>query len=535
MSDQSLSSRARCFSVLLGLSLGAALGCRTDSDDVHRWANREQGPRKLAAVMTHDKYPDGLRVEAALTLVAMKPRAGRRVGLDELLSSLGQLPAPSRAKIIAGLVPRLEQELERPAPTQTPGSVHPADVSFPYKDAAFALLTNEGQELISNPADRDRLRTALSDWVLADFAGRMDESSQVYGMGQLLAELGAAGARRLPQLIVPDAPKLGNIAGFIAENGDAATKLEGSRRLVEIAQDVDSDAWLRRKAASLREANRASGQKVEGARFDAQLALYQDEELLRVFACLKQVGGAPALEHLLALARDPKHSEKRREAALAALEGHVDANDAAFVSGLLQLAGADDTPDTVRDQALRRVAELPRQQIIGPLYALFANKNWKVRWVAAGIVLQHSEVQHLAEFMSKLGAIKSMGFAEPTSYGKLIASLPGTPAPGAVIAAYAATTQPVPVRLTALAYYLEQGTREQLALVEPYHADPTRVPECAKNIDGCEWSCEITVNGEQVVKPVQTVGDFVEYCVKPAMQQRASGEARAGDGAVSKR
>jgi hypothetical protein len=535
LSDQSLSSRTRCFSILLGLSLGAALGCRTDSDDVQRWANREQGPRKLSAVMTHDKYPDALRVEAALTLVSMKPRAGRRVGLDELISSLGQLPAPSRAKIISGLVPRLEKEIERPAPTQTPGAAHPADVSFPYKDAAFALLTNEGQELISNPADRDHLRAALSDWVMADFAGRMDEPSQVYGMGQLLAELGAAGARRLPQLIVPDAPKLGNIAGFIADYGDAATKLEGSRRLVAVAQDVDSDAWLTRKAASLRAANRASGQNVEGARFDAQLALYQDEELLRIFAGLKQVGGAPAVEHLLALARDPKHSEKRREAALAALEGHVDANNPTFVSGLLQLAGADDTPDTVRDQALRRVGELPRQQIIGPLYALFANKNWKVRWVAAGIVLQHSEVQHLAEFMSKLGNIKSMGFAEPTSYGKLIASLPGTPPPSTVIGAYAATTQPVPVRLTALAFYLDQGTREQLALIEPYHADPTRVPECAKNIDGCEWSCEITVNGEQVVKPVQTVGDFVEYCVKPAMQQRASSAAKAGDSVVSKR
>jgi hypothetical protein len=40
---------------------------------------------------------------------------------------------------------------------------------------------------------------------------------------------------------------------------------------------------------------------------------------------------------------------------------------------------------------------------------------------------------------------------------------------------------------------------------------------------------------QQVDKAIQTIGDFVEYCVKPAMQQRASGPAKVGDSAVSKR
>jgi hypothetical protein len=48
------------------------------------------------------------------------------------------------------------------------------------------------------------------------------------------------------------------------------------------------------------------------------------------------------------------------------------------------------------------------------------------------------------------------------------------------------------------------------------------VPGCAKDADGCEWQCEIAANGEQVVKPVQSIGDFVEYCVKPAMLQRST-------------
>jgi hypothetical protein len=81
------------------------------------------------------------------------------------------------------------------------------------------------------------------------------------------------------------------------------------------------------------------------------------------------------------------------------------------------------------------------------------------------------------------------------------------------------------VRLTALGYYLDQGTRDQLNLVEPFHADATRVPECVKDAEGCEWQCEIAAAGEQVVKPVKTIGDFVEFCVKPAMQARATVEA----------
>ena len=508
----------------LAACLVAGTGCRTDSDDVHRWANTQQGPRKLMAVMTHEKYLPELRIEAAMTLVQMKPRAGRRVGIDELITGLADLPAARRAVIVSGMVPKLVQEIKKPPPPAGSAAREP-DTTFPYKDAAFALLTNEGEELVADKAQQQALRAALADWVMADFPARMDDSSQAYGMGQLLAELGAEGVRRLPQLIAPEAPKIGNIAGFIADFGDAQTKLEASQKLVDVAKEVDSKAWLDRKAPALREANQASGQKVEGARFDAQLALYQEEELLRVLSSLKQVGQAPAVNYLLALARDKTKNEKRREAALAAMEGHVDRKDTALVDGLMELASAEDTPDAVRDQALRRAGELPRKQVIGPLYGLFAQKNWKIRWVAAELVLRTSESQHLPEFMSKLGSAKNMAITEPLRYGKLIASVPGKPPVAEVMKGYLAAQYPAPVRLTALGYYLDQGTRDQLNIVEPLASDATRVPECVKDAEGCEWQCEIAASGEQVVKPVKTVGEFVEYCVKPAMQARATAEA----------
>jgi HEAT repeat protein len=197
------------------------------------------------------------------------------------------------------------------------------------------------------------------------------------------------------------------------------------------------------------------------------------------------------------------------------------------VARLLALASADDTPDSVRDQALRRVGELPRKQVIDALYAMFAHENWKVRWVAAELVLKMSETAHLSEFMSKLGSVRQMAITEPIRYGKLIAALPGAPPARELIGAYAAAGQAVPVRLTALGYYLEHGTQAELAALERQASDTARVPECAKDAQGCEWRCEISSDGQQLVKPVQTLGDFMQYCVKPAIMERAAADAAA--------
>ena len=518
MDDRSIRRNIQCWAV--ALSVAASAACRTSIDDVHRWANTQQGPRKIVAVMTHDKYADELRVEAAMTLVRMKPRSGRRVGIDELVAGLRGLVAPSRAKIVSGMVPLLEQEMLKPPPPEpAPGAPREPDASFPYKDAAFALLTNPSEELVAGEPERQRLKGALASWAMADFAARMDDPSQAYGMGQVLADLGPEGVRRLPELIVPEAKKIGSIAGFIAELGDAPTQLEASSRLVAVAREVDSAAWLARKAPLLRQANEASGYKVEGPRFDEQLALYQEEELLRVFASLKQLGQAPAAEYLLAYAAE-KHPEKRREAALAAMEGHVDRKNDSQVARLLAIASADDTPDSVRDQALRRVGELPRKQVIDSLYALFASNNWKIRWVAAELVLKMSETPQLDEFMGKLGKVREMAITEPLRYGQLIASLPGKPAPGQLIAGYAARGKPTPVRLTALAYYLDQGTRADLPMLDGFATDTSHVPPCAKGAEGCEWTCELTSEGQPVAKPVQTIGEFIQYCVEPAIAAR---------------
>src|ERR1700691_4470850 len=72
---------------LLGGTLFAS-GCRVNENDVHRWESTERGPEKLVAVVEHDKYAYPLRTEAALSLIRMRPRSGRRIGIELLTNSL---------------------------------------------------------------------------------------------------------------------------------------------------------------------------------------------------------------------------------------------------------------------------------------------------------------------------------------------------------------------------------------------------------------------------------------------------------------
>jgi hypothetical protein len=509
-------------SLLLVGTLGAALAlpaCRVTEEDVHRWGSRAQGPRRLVAVLTHDKYETPLRVEAAMTLVHMKPRGGRQVGLqgnDEftgLVDALGDMPPESRAKVIAGMVPRLESEI-----TAAPAAGQP-DQSFPAKDAAYALLTQQDGALVADKAVHDRLMAALAKWSNTNFAARLDDTSQLYGMEQVLRLLKTDGVRGLTSEIQPGSKKIDTVAKLINELGDAATKLDASARLVKVAEQVDSETWLKQKAPQLEAMNKAAKLKVNEKQFQAQLDQYQEEELMRVFASMKSVGGRPVVDYLLAYAQNTKRSEKRRTAALAALEGNLDKNNPETARTLIDLLGNDATPDLVRDIAAKRIGELERSQVVDRLYGLFETQRWQVRWVAASLVLKMSEAPHIDEFMKKLGDTKDMALSEPLTYGPLLSDVRGAK-PEEIFAKYTDKDFPAQNRLTALGYWYKQGGKADLAKVEPFAKDNQDVPKCLPDAKECTWECSVTVGAASEVKPVKTVGDFVEYCIKPALSSR---------------
>lgn len=506
-------------------ALAGVTGCRTDSGNIHAWASKSQGPRKLVAVLTHEKYAIDLRIEAALTLISMKPRGGRRIGIqgtDEqpgLIDALAQMPPAARGAIVGRLVPKLQEEMMKPLPPAQAGQAV-ADPSIPYKDAAFALLTQGEGQLLTDEGLRKSLKTTLASWTATNFAERLDDTSQMFGMEQVLRELKADGVRSLPDLIVPGANKIDRISQMISDFGDDATKAKAGEKLVGVAKEVNSETWIKQKAPGVEAANKASKMNPTPDQFKAQLAQYQEEELLRVFSSMKKVGGKPIAAYLVTFAQDKNQPEKRRAAALAALQGNLDKKDATQAAAILAVAGAADTPDSVRDVALQRVGELPRATVIEKLYDLFKDSNWKVRWVAAELVLKMSETPQLPEFFSKLGNAPNMAITEPLKYGLLISTMKGTPTPAEVVEKYAGSGHPIEDRLTALGYYYNVGTNADLGKVSGYTSDKTATPKCKADAKDCDWKCEIQTDKGPETKEVTTLGEFVEHCVKPAMEKR---------------
>ena len=509
--------------VLAGTVLGGSFtGCRVNDNDVRRWASTEHGPDKLVAVVTHDKYEWPLRVEAGLELLRMKPRGGRRVGINRLVEALALLGPEDRKRIIDGMVPTIVAQMKQPPPVNAPGQPLQPDPSYAYKDAAIAILTYDKAVLVSDDAARKQLTDALIDWSQHDFDRRLDNTSQMFGMEQMMRAIGAPAVRGLPALITADSGRYDRIASLVSELGDQPTKEATAIKLVELAKFTGSQAWIDRTKPAVEEANRASKINPTPDQLQKQLAQYQEEALIKVFAAIKKVGTRPAVDYCLSVAMERTQSEKKRQAALAALEGRIDRNNPADVEKVLTLASADDIPDSVRDQAFARVGELPREQAVARLYSLFNSKKWKVRWVAAGTVLRMSSTDQLPEFMSRLPGGAAPGFAmtEPLSYGQHIGKMQVKgPTPREAALPFLKEGS-LAARLTALGYFYANGKASDVPVVAALESDKTAVPKT--DDPEAKWQCEVPkADGkENDTKDIKDVGEFVKFCIVPAMKGR---------------
>jgi hypothetical protein len=513
-------------------SSALATGCAVSESDVHRWESTVRGPYKLVAVVLHDKYSWQLRIEAALALIQMPPRGGRRMGISYLCDkykdddmndqdgALATLPEDARRKIVAGMVPAMIAEIQKPPPAKKPDNTVDPDPSIPFKDAAFAMLSHE-PSLVSDPKAKEELVAALNQWVQTDFENRIENSAQQYGVEQIMRFLGAGSVRSLPGLINENSTKVDKMASLIADLGDADTKLKGSEALVVLGKRIDSQAWYDKEKPIVADSDAKSGAKVTPAQLDAQIRQYQDQELTKVFGSMKRLGGRPVVDFCIGYGADAKNSPDRRQAALAALEGRIDKNNTGDTDKLFAIAKDDNTPDPVRDQAFNRLGELPKELIVTKLYTLFESKKWKVRWVAANLILKTMSTRDIPDFMRHLPttAATKMGMSEFTSYGSLILTRDapaGAPKPKELVAQYLSSKE-LAAKLTALgAYY--GGSKSDLAKIQPLEADTSPVPKCDKD-DDCGWSCDIPKPGSQdtETKAIVTVGDFAKYCVAPSL------------------
>ena len=522
-----LSPDLRVLALCLATTLGglSTAGCRVNEDDVHRWESTAHGPDKLRAVLYHDKYDGNLRVEAALSLVRMKPRAGRRIGITIMVDTLASIAPETRQVIVAGLVPAIITELKKPPPVGQAGQPSPPDASFAYKDAAFAMLTHDGTVIIADEGLKQSLKTALVEWAIADFEHRLENRTQAYGMEQLLRFIGPTAVAGVPKLMTRDAKRLDQMSTLVAELGDDKSKAAASAALVAIAQYTLSDEWTKARKPELQAANVASKLEPTEKQFQAQLAQYQDEQLIRVFGSMRKVGQRPVIDFCLEFAAKKDQSEKRRQAALAAIEARVDRNNPDDIKRVLAIA-ASDAPDIVLDQAFKRLGELPREQVIEKLYDLYKTDKWKVRRAAAMTVLKMSTVKNIDEFMAKLpegNAAKGFAMPEALAYGASLGDLKEGKPVDAIRKYF--TSGGATERVTALSYWYTFGTTADLGQVQPAEGDGTKVPVCDTDPD-CKWSCEIPKEGtkdpskDRESKDIKTVGDFVKYCVEPAMKER---------------
>ncbi len=519
--------------VTIGASALATSGCAVSESDVKRWESTERGPYKLVAVITHDKYSWELRTDAALALIRMPPRGGRRQGIGYLCDhykdeegaerdgALVQLSEEARKKIVNAMAPELIRNMLVPPPDKKPDGTNPPDPSIPYKDAVFAMLSHE-PSLVTDEKSKGDFIAALNTWTQTNFENRIENGAQQYGVEQIMRFLGAPSVRGLAGLFNDQSTKIDKIAGLIADLGDADTKQKASENLVTLAKQIDSPAWVAKQKPIVEDADKRAGQKVTPAQLDAQIKQFQDQELTKVFSAMKRVGGRPAVEYSIVYGADAKQSPERRSAALAAIEGRIDKSNTADIDRLYAIAKNDDTPDAVRDLAFSRLGELPKEVANPKLYALFESKKWKVRWVAASAVLKTLNTKEVPEFMKHLpaGPGTKMGMSEPISYGAILVKLdapPGAPKPRDVINTYAGAHELGP-KLTALgAFY--GGKKSDIPAVAAHETDPTPVPKCEKD-DECGWTCDMPKPGTQDTEPktIATVGDFAKYCVIPSMQ-----------------
>lgn len=517
----------------LSLALGAAAlsGCRVNEEDVHRWERTELGPTKLAAVVTHDKYPAKLRIEAAMSLIRMKPRAGKRIGIEKLFDSLRDLQPEERKKLVGGLVPLLVAEMGKPpqAPQGMATDEQKAtDPSIPFKDAAFGLLIYDKAALVTEEEHKKTLRDALLAWIQADFSRRVAISSQLFGVEQIVRNFKEEGAKILPPLINEDAA-YDRISRLVADLGTPETKALASQRLVDLAKLTESQAWFDKKKPQIKEANEKSGYKsATEKQLNEQTAIFQEEQAIKIYGSLNKVKGRPAVNYLLAAAADPKRRPKVRQAALAALEGGLDRTSAEDAAAIVRIAAAEDTPDDARDLAFARVGELPRDVVAPKLYELFPQKDdkkWKIRWVAAATLLKMSTPKDLPDFyanLSKHVPNPAAGFAmgEPLEYGRLLGMM--KPPVTREQMAGELKNPALAVKLTAIGYFFQYGKAGDVAALAPVADEKTALPKVSAEDATAKWQCAVPKQGgkpgESEMKETTTVGEFVKTCVEPRMQ-----------------
>jgi hypothetical protein len=268
----------------------------------------------------------------------------------------------------------------------------------------------------------------------------------------------------------------------------------------------------------------------------------RNDRLTGLLAIAKQVGRKPVTDVLLATATDEKADPKHRALSLAALDGNIDTTSDAYLKSFLAI-GKSGAPDEVKHGALLRITAYAPDQATKAYYELFDSPNWKVRYDGAMRILDLMDrvgdrtKTSPKEFLAKLPKDEKSKFAlgEPSAYAAMFAKMkPELKAKEALDDAIKGNS--LGAQLTALGWYYSKGTKADLGALAKYENDKSPVPKC-KEDEECGWDkpgCPIPKAGgkpdEVEYKSVNTVGEYVQFCVKPEIEKRAKAPPPAPTG-----
>jgi len=356
--------------------------------------------------------------------------------------------------------------------------------------------------------------------VQTDFESRIDNGSQQFGVEQIMRFIGSSSVKALPSYITESSTKVDRACALVADIGDDDTKKRAAEAVVVLGKRIDSQDWLDKQRALVLESNKIQHTPAKPEQVEAQLKLYQEQELEKVFTQLKRVGGRPAVDYCLGFAHDKNKSEKMRVDALAAIENRVDKNAPNDVNLIFDIVKDDTAPDKVRGVAMARLGELPKDMILPKLYSLF-DKKWQVRADSERMILRMISTKDLPDFMRHLPQNEKtkIGLSEPLSTGAQILQMDpqGGPKPRTILNGFL-ESKDLGAKLTAAGSYY-QGKKGEASVLTPLESDKSPVSKCDP-ADQCNWSCDVPKPGskETESKVITTVGEFVKWCIEPSLQ-----------------
>jgi len=125
--------------------------------------------------------------------------------------------------------------------------------------------------------------------------------------------------------------------------------------------------------------------------------------------------------------------------------------------------------------------------------------------------------------MGRLDTVKGFAMPEAIGYGAQFGDLKDGDVREALKKYYGSKS--VPSKTSALAYWFTHGSKNDVAVLQPFEDDKTKIPQCptAESDPDCKWSCEVQKEGskdpkERENKDITTVGEFVRFCILPTVR-----------------